>query len=97
MKPLFEREWEPEGDPRAVVALVHGLGEHSGRYEHVAARFTGAGLAVRAIDLRGHGRSPGPRGATRFEPAIADLDALVAALRGARACRCSSTATRWAR
>jgi acylglycerol lipase len=57
---------------------VHGLGEHSGRYEHVAARFTGAGLAVRAIDLRGHGRSPGPRGATRFEPAVADLAALVA-------------------
>ena len=77
VKPLFEREWEPEGDPRAVVALVHGLGEHSGRYEHVAARFTAAGLAVRALDLRGHGRSPGPRGATRFEPAVADLAALV--------------------
>lgn len=78
MKPLFEREWEPEGPPRAVVALVHGLGEHSGRYEHVAQRFTGAGLAVRAVDLRGHGRSPGPRGATRFEPAVADLEALLA-------------------
>jgi acylglycerol lipase len=77
VKSLFEREWEPEGEPRAVIALVHGLGEHSGRYEHVAARFTGAGLAVRAIDLRGHGQSPGPRGATRFEPAIADLAALV--------------------
>jgi alpha-beta hydrolase superfamily lysophospholipase len=77
VKPLFEREWEPEADPRAVVALLHGLGEHSGRYEHVAARFTAAGLAVRALDLRGHGRSPGPRGATRFEPAVADLAALV--------------------
>jgi alpha-beta hydrolase superfamily lysophospholipase len=77
VKPLFEREWEPDGDPRAVVALVHGLGEHSGRYEHVASRFTAAGIAVRALDLRGHGRSPGPRGATRFEPAVADLEALV--------------------
>jgi acylglycerol lipase len=77
VKPLFERAWEPEGDPRAVVALVHGLGEHSGRYEHVAERLTGAGLAVRAIDLRGHGRSPGPRGDTRFGPAVADLEALV--------------------
>jgi acylglycerol lipase len=75
--PLFEREWEPEGDPRAVVVLLHGLGEHSGRYEHVAARFTAAGLAVCAFDLRGHGRSPGLRGATRFEPAVADLAALV--------------------
>jgi acylglycerol lipase len=74
---LFERAWDPEGSPRATVALVHGLGEHSGRYEHVAARFTAAGLAVRAIDLRGHGRSPGPRGATRFDPAVADLEALV--------------------
>jgi alpha-beta hydrolase superfamily lysophospholipase len=43
---------------------VHGLGEHSGRYEHLAAAFTEAGLALYAIDLRGHGRSEGPRGHT---------------------------------
>jgi acylglycerol lipase len=78
VKPLFTRDWEPAGPPRAVVALVHGLGEHSGRYETLASRFTERGIAVRAVDLRGHGRSPGPRGDTRFAPALSDLDALVA-------------------
>jgi acylglycerol lipase len=78
VKQLHTRQWEPEGEPRAVVALVHGLGEHSGRYEHVAERFTRAGIAVEAIDLRGHGRSPGARGDTRFAPALSDIDRLVA-------------------
>ena len=77
MKPLFRRDWEPDGPPHAVVALVHGLGEHSGRYERMAARFTDRGIAVSAIDLRGHGQSPGARGDTRFAPAIADIEALV--------------------
>ncbi len=77
MRELHTRRWEPAGAPRAAVALVHGLGEHSGRYEHVAERFTRAGIAVEAIDLRGHGRSPGPRGDTRFAPAMGDLDWLV--------------------
>jgi acylglycerol lipase len=76
-KTIFEREWAPDGEPRAVVALVHGLGEHCGRYERWAERFTGAGIAVRAIDLRGHGESPGARGDTRFAPALADIDGLV--------------------
>src|SRR5207247_1447410 len=40
-------------------ALVHGLAEHSGRYEHVGAAFTAAGYSVRAVDIRGHGRSEG--------------------------------------
>ena len=74
---IFEREWAPAGDPRATVALVHGLGEHSGRYEKLAERFTQAGYGVRAIDLRGHGESPGARGATRFAPALEDIDGLV--------------------
>lgn len=74
---IFEREWAPAGAPRAVVALLHGLGEHSGRYERLAGRFTDAGIAVRAIDLRGHGESTGARGDTRFAPALEDVDALV--------------------
>jgi acylglycerol lipase len=75
---VFSREWQPHGSPRGAIALVHGLGEHSGRYERLAARFTGAGFAVWAIDLRGHGQSPGARGDTRFAPALEDIDALVA-------------------
>ena len=78
MKPVFSRDWQPQGAPRGAIALVHGLGEHSGRYERLAERFTDAGFAVWAIDLRGHGQSPGARGDIRFAPALEDIDALVA-------------------
>jgi alpha-beta hydrolase superfamily lysophospholipase len=79
VKELHRRRWEPEvGSPRAVVCLVHGLGEHSGRYERLAGRFVEAGFAVSAVDLRGHGESPGHKGDTRFAPAIQDIDALLA-------------------
>ncbi len=59
---LFTRRWEPDGPVRAVVALVHGLHEHSGRYAYLAGELMRRGLAVRAVDLRGHGRSHGARG-----------------------------------
>ena len=47
---------------RGVVILVHGLGEHAGRYEHVARRLNDWGFAVRGYDQYGHGESGGPRG-----------------------------------
>ena len=50
------------GPPWAHVLLVHGLGEHSGRYEHVGDQLTGAGLDVTAYDHRGMGGSGGRRG-----------------------------------
>lgn len=54
--------WEPDDvDPRGVVVLCHGLGEHARRYDHVAQRFGESGLVVYALDLRGHGRSGGKR------------------------------------
>ncbi|HOO58706.1 MAG TPA: lysophospholipase, partial [Anaerolineaceae bacterium] len=59
---LYARSW---GDPqasRAVVVLVHGLGEHCSRYEHVAQALVSEGLYVLGFDQRGHGRSPGKRG-----------------------------------
>lgn len=59
---FYGQAWEPEAPMRAVVALVHGLGEHSGRYAHVAEALNGAGYALAAFDLRGHGKSTGPRG-----------------------------------
>ena len=59
---FFVRGWEPEQKPKAVVALVHGLGEHTGRYEHVAKAMTEAGYAITSFDLRGHGKSSGIRG-----------------------------------
>ncbi|HEY7834044.1 MAG TPA: lysophospholipase [Ktedonobacterales bacterium] len=60
---LYGQRWRPDaGEPRATMAVVHGFGEHSGRYENVVNRLVPAGYAVYAFDLRGHGRSPGQRG-----------------------------------
>jgi alpha-beta hydrolase superfamily lysophospholipase len=59
---LWGRTREPETNTRAVVCLVHGIGEHSGRYDHVAEAFNSAGYAMLAFDLRGHGKSEGKRG-----------------------------------
>ncbi|MGH8830314.1 MAG: lysophospholipase [Polaromonas sp.] len=58
--------------PRAVVLLVHGLGEHASRYEHVARRLLDWGFAVRAYDQRGHGESGGARGVLPNETALLD-------------------------
>jgi alpha-beta hydrolase superfamily lysophospholipase len=53
--------WTPEADPRGVVVLSHGFGEHARRYDHVAERFGRDGLVTYALDHRGHGRSGGKR------------------------------------
>ncbi|MGB0970981.1 MAG: lysophospholipase [Mycobacterium sp.] len=53
--------WTPDTQPRGVVILAHGYGEHARRYDHVAARFAEAGLVTYALDHRGHGRSGGKR------------------------------------
>jgi alpha-beta hydrolase superfamily lysophospholipase len=52
---LFIRKWKPEGDAAAAVQVVHGMGEHSLRYERFAARLCEAGIEVWAADMRGHG------------------------------------------
>jgi alpha-beta hydrolase superfamily lysophospholipase len=62
---------------RGMVVIVHGLGEHAGRYDHVARRLNGWGFAVRSYDQYGHGESGGVRGAlpkdTRLLDDLADL------------------------
>ena len=58
---LLTRHWQAD-DPWAAVLLVHGLGEHSGRYEHVGDHFAAAGLDTYAYDHRGNGGSDGVRG-----------------------------------
>lgn len=52
---LSARRWLPEGRPRAIVQIAHGLGEHSGRYARLAAALNAAGYGVYANDHRGHG------------------------------------------
>lgn len=58
---LFGRSWKPQGAPRAILAICHGLNSHSGQYEWVGRTLAEAGLAVYALDLRGRGRSEGER------------------------------------
>lgn len=75
---LFRRAWLP-AEPRRAAIVVHGFGEHSGRYEGFARWLSGRGFAVHAYDQRGHGRSPGRRGhADTFDVLLDDLDAFVA-------------------
>ncbi len=79
---LFARHWLPEDEPKAHIAVVHGYGEHSGRYAPFADWMTTRGYAVHACDLRGHGRSPGKRGhVDRWQAFHGDAAALIAAIR----------------
>ncbi len=55
---LFMQSWLPAGNKRAVIALIHGLGEHSGRYQNVVDVLVPQGYAIYSFDHRGHGRSP---------------------------------------
>ncbi|MEJ2013280.1 MAG: lysophospholipase [Anaerolineales bacterium] len=59
---LWGQNWLPDHPARAVFIIVHGLGEHSGRYQTLLEPLTDAGLAIWSYDLRGHGRSAGKRG-----------------------------------
>ncbi|WP_034293939.1 alpha/beta hydrolase [Herbaspirillum sp. RV1423] len=70
---LFYREWRHH-QPRGAVVLVHGLGEHGGRYDALAGIFHEAGFSVRIHDHRGHGRSEGASGSLRAsEDFLTDL------------------------
>ena len=75
---LFRQTWLPHTDARAAVLLVHGLGEHSSRYEHVAEHLTSRGFAVFAIDHYGHGKSDGRMGyVERFSVYLDGVSALL--------------------
>jgi alpha-beta hydrolase superfamily lysophospholipase len=68
----------PVTDAHGTVVIVHGLGEHSGRYAHVVAALNGAGWSVVTYDHRGHGRSPGARGALPHSDAlVVDLERIL--------------------
>ncbi len=60
--PLFAQSWLPDETVKAVIAIVHGFGEHSGRYMNVVNTLVPQGFAVFGFDHRGHGKSPGQRG-----------------------------------
>lgn len=56
------RVWQARGIPRAALMLVHGLGEHSGRYDHLGRYLSACGIGVFSYDHQGHGRTEGRRG-----------------------------------
>lgn len=62
---LHLRTWNPPSAAKGTVWLVHGIGEHSGRYDSAARVLAARGIVVHAHDQRGHGMSPGPRGHVR--------------------------------
>lgn len=62
-------------NPKANIFLIHGLGEHSGRYDEFSEYLCSADFSVHCLDLRGHGRSAGPRGhVVEFENYYADVE-----------------------
>ncbi len=76
---IYARGWEPDGAAKAVVCLVHGLGEHVNRYANVGAAFTKSGYALFGFDQRGHGKSGGARGHTpSYDALMDDIDDLLA-------------------
>lgn len=74
--------WEPDGAPRGVVQLTHGVGDHLRRYDHLAQTLTTTGFLVHGHDSRGHGATiapgaePGVIGADGWRRTIEDLDVL---------------------
>jgi len=58
---IYYQSWQPEGDPKAILLVVHGLAEHSGRYMNVVNHFVPLGYAVYGLDHLGHGKSDGTR------------------------------------
>jgi len=77
----FRRIWTAS-EPRAEVLLLHGIAEHSGRYEHVGTTLSAAGFSTRAIDHYGHGRSGGIRGhVPSFDTFLDDVEDNLAELR----------------
>lgn len=73
---IFYQSWIPDGDIKAILLIVHGLAEHSGRYENVVRHFTPKGYAIYAYDHPGHGRSNGERCfIERFDDFLQTLEA----------------------
>lgn len=82
---LHLRHWPRDGAARGTVLLVHGLGEHIGRYEHVAAHLNDWGWHAVGYDQRGHGRSEGARGRLpNGEALLDDLSRVIDATRADR-------------
>ena len=75
---LFHQSWAPSVNLKAVLVVVHGLAEHSGRYLNLVNEFVPRGYMVCGMDNRGHGHSEGRRSyINRFDDYVLDLDSYV--------------------
>jgi len=75
---LFVRVWKPNTEEKAIIFLLHGFSEHSGRYARWAERFAENSISVYAIDYRGHGKAGGIRGHTpSYKHLLDDIDVLI--------------------
>ena len=75
---LFFKEWIPEGKIKAVICLVHGLGDHSGWFKDLINYFNISGFAVLSFDLRGHGKSQGKKGhIPSYDALMDDIEVLL--------------------
>jgi acylglycerol lipase len=71
---FYSQTWLPAVKPKAIINLIHGLGDHSTRYDAWARQFAENGYIFRSFDLRGHGRSDGKRGySSNYQKLIADI------------------------
>ena len=79
---MVRRQWIPDGVPRAVILIIHGIAEHAGRYEAVGAQLADAGYGAVGIDQRGHGASGGRRRhVDRFSEFLDDVEDQLAEIR----------------
>jgi alpha-beta hydrolase superfamily lysophospholipase len=75
---IYAQSWAGDTEPTHIVVLLHGYGEHIGRYDHVADALIGSGAVVFGLDHMGHGKSDGDRAiVTDFDHAVADVNQLV--------------------
>lgn len=75
---IYAQSWMPDPKkfkaPKAIILVIHGLGEHSGRYEHLAEYFCAKGIGVLANDRSGHGKSGGKKGhIAKYEQTLDDI------------------------
>ena len=75
---LYSQIWDTSSPAKAIVAIIHGLGEHSGRYHDLAMFLNHHNISVAGLDLRGHGISEGIRGhAPSYDAIMDDIDSFL--------------------
>lgn len=74
----YAQMWSNNNKPKAIISLIHGIGEHSSRYEDWAKYFVSNDFFVLTFDYRGHGKSEGKRGhIPNYEASMKDIDLII--------------------